>query len=140
MQIKIKKLHPDVQLPSYAHPGDAGLDLFSLEKYTLQPGERKLFPLGFSLEFEPGYVALLQGKSGLAKKHGIQSLAGVCDAGYRGEYSIILINLGNEPYTFEPGHKLGQLLIVPVMQVALEETTELSDTSRSEGGFGSTGK
>ena len=116
-------------MPSYAHPGDAGLDLFCLEQCTLQPGERKSFPLGFALEFPEGNVALLKGKSGLAKNHGIQALAGVCDASYRGEYTIILINLGAEPYTFELGHKIGQLLIVPVMQVTLEETTELSDTS-----------
>jgi len=140
MQIKVKKLNPDAILPNYAHPGDAGLDLFSLETYKLKPQERKAFATGITIELESGYVSLVKDKSGLAAKYGLHTLAGVIDAGYRGEYKIILINHGNQTYTINQGDKIAQLLIMPVVQVEIKETDELSDTSRNTGGFGSTGK
>ena len=140
MKVKIKKLNPEATIPSYAHPGDVGLDLHSLENYELKPGERKIFDLGFALEFESGYVAMIKDKGGLPKNAGLHTMGGVFDAGYRGEYNVNLINLSDTPYKIEKGDKLAQLIIIPVTQVELEETQNLSDSSRGDGRFGSTGK
>jgi dUTP pyrophosphatase len=140
MKIKIKKLHPDAVLPNYAHPGDVGLDMYSLEDYDLQPGERHLFPVGFALEFENGYAAIVKDKGSLPKNAGIHTMGGVFDAGYRGEYNAYLINLGSETYSIKKGDKIAQLIIYPVAIADLEEVEELSDSERGEGRFGSTGR
>lgn len=140
MEIKIKRLDKEAILPSYAHPGDVGMDLFSLEDYVLKPGERKIFPVGFALEFEEGYAAIVKDKGSLPKNGGIHTMGGVFDAGYRGEYNAMLINLGSEPYRIEKGHKIAQLVIIPVASAKLKEVDELSTSSRGEGRFGSTGK
>lgn len=140
MKIKVKKLDPAAVLPSYAHPGDVGLDLYSMEDYILKPGERRVFPVGFALEFPAGYAAIVKDKSSLPKNAGIHAMGGVFDAGYRGEYNVQLINLGQEPYKIEKKHKIAQLVIFPVAIAELEEAAELSDTSRGHGRFGSTGK
>jgi dUTP pyrophosphatase len=140
MILKIKKLNPEAKLPSYAHPGDVGLDLFSLEDYDLKPGERKVFFVGFALEFPVGFAAIVKDKSGLPNKAGIHTMGGVYDAGYRGEYNVNLINLGQEGYHISKGDKIAQLVIFPVEIAKLEEVMELSDSSRGEGRFGSTGK
>ena len=140
MEIKIKKLVPDLKVPSYAHPGDVGLDLFSLEDYGLQPGERRIFPVGFALEFPIGYAAIVKDKSSLPKNGGVHTMGGVFDAGYRGEYNVNLINLGSAAYQIKTGDKIAQLLIVPVEIAQIEEVTELSETSRGTGNFGSTGR
>lgn len=140
MQIKIKKLHPLAKLPHYAHPGDVGLDLFALEGRTIQPGERALFNVGFALEFPHGYAAIVKDKSSLPKIAGLHCLGGVFDAGYRGEYNVLLVNLGQEPYTVEAGQKIAQLVIVPVVIAELTEVAELSESERGTGSFGSTGK
>ncbi|OGH87459.1 MAG: hypothetical protein A3J93_02915 [Candidatus Magasanikbacteria bacterium RIFOXYC2_FULL_42_28] len=140
MQIKIKRLKPDAILPTYAHPGDVGMDLYSLEDYNLQPGERKIFFVGFALEFETGYAAIVKDKSSLPKNGGIHTMGGVFDAGYRGEYNVQLINLGQEPYKIETGHKIAQLIIYPVAIAELQEVNELTEAQRGLGSFGSTGK
>lgn len=141
MKVQIKKIHEDAKLPNYAHLGDVGMDLYSREEtYTLQPGERKHFMVGFALEFPVGYAAIVKDKSSLPKEHGIHVLGGVYDAGFRGEYNVCLINLGSEPAIIEKGRKIAQLLIIPVAIVELEETDTLSESSRGEGKFGSTGK
>lgn len=140
MIIKYKRLHPHAKMPRYAHPGDAGMDLFAIEPLTLEPGERKVVPLGFSLELEEGYAAIVKDKSGLAKEHGLHNLAGVCDAGYRGEYSILLINLGDAPVSIAAGQKIAQLVILAIPQVEMIESEELAASARADGGFGSTGK
>ena len=140
MRIRIKKLHANAITPTYAHPGDVGLDLCSLEDYTLQPGERKIFSLGFTLEFPDGYAAIVKDKGSLPKNGGGHTMGGVFDAGFRGEYNVNLINLGAEPYPIEKGHKLAQLVIMPVVRAELEAADELSETSRGAGAFGSTGK
>ena len=139
LRIKIKKLKPQARLPEYAHPGDVGLDLFSLEDCTLAPGERHIFPLGFALEFPFGYAAIVKDKSSISKS-GLHTFGGVFDAGYRGEYNVGLVNLSPQPYRFEKGHKLAQLIIFPVAIAEFEETDMLSATSRGAGQFGSTGK
>ncbi len=140
MKIKIKKLDPEAKLPSYAHPGDAGLDLFSLEDYELKPGERRIFPVGFALEFPTGYVAMVKDKSSLPKNGGLHTMGGVFDAGYRAEYNVNLINLGQEPYQIKRGDKIAQLVIFPVAIAELQEVETLSDSSRGAGNFGSTGR
>lgn len=140
MKIKIKKLHPGAKLPTYAHPGDVGMDLYSLEDYDLKPGERKIFPVGFALEFSEGYAAIVKDKSSLPMKAGLHTMGGVFDAGYRGEYNVNLVNLGQETYRIEKGDKIAQLVIYPVMIASLEEVAVLSESSRGEGRFGSTGQ
>ncbi len=140
MEIKIKKINPEAKLPSYAHSGDVGLDLYSLEDCVLKPGERKVFFVGFAMEFSEGYAAIVKDKSGLPKNHGIHTMGGVYDAGYRGEYNVNLINLSSEPYEIKKGDKIAQLVIFPVVIAKLMEVSELSETSRGEGRFGSTGK
>lgn len=140
MEVKVKRLKPNAKLPTYAHPGDVGMDLYSLETYDLAPGERKIFWFGFALEFSTGYAAIVKDKSSLPLNGGIHTMGGVFDAGYRGEYNANLINLGNQPYHITTGDKLAQLLIIPVAHVTLTETDTLSNSTRGTDGFGSTGK
>ncbi len=140
MELRIKKLNKETKLPTYAHPGDVGLDLYSMEELVLNPGQRHIFFVGFALEFPEGHAAIVKDKSGLPKNFGIHTMGGVFDAGYRGEYNVNLVNLGNEPYHIHKGDKIAQLVIFPVVIAKLIEATELSDTSRGEGRFGSTGK
>ncbi len=139
VRIRCKRLHVDVKLPSYAHPGDAGMDLFSRELRTLEQGEPHLFRLGFSLELPPGFVAFIKDKSGLALK-GLHTMGGVIEHTYRGEYGVILNNVTEKEYLVRPGDKIAQLVILPVATAEIEEATELSETSRGPGGFGSTGR
>lgn len=139
LTVKIKKLKAEAKTPSYAHFGDAGLDLFSLEDKILQPGERHLFYLGFALEFSEAYVALVKDKGGPPVKFGLHTMAGVFDSSYRGEYNVALINLGGEPYKVEQGDKIAQLVILPCERAELTEVEELSPTTRGEGRLGSTG-
>lgn len=140
MEIKVKRLKAKAKLPTYAHPGDVGMDLYSLEAHDLAPGERRIFWLGFALEFSDGYAAIVKDKSSLPLNGGVHTMGGVFDAGYRGEYNVNLINLGNAVYHIEAGDKIAQLVITPVVRATLSEVTELSDSARGTGGFGSTGK
>ena len=138
--IKVKRLHPEAKLPYYDHPGDAGLALHSVEGKVLAPGERYSFDTGVGMEFPEGFVGLIMDRSGLASKHGIKTMGGVGDAGYRGSYHVIMVNLSGESYEVQKGDKIAQMLIMPVARVTVEEVTELSDTSRGAAGFGSTGR
>ena len=142
MKLKVKKLVDDAVLPKYAHPGDAGLDLFAVEANTLEPGVTGLVKTGISLELPEGTEAQVRPRSGLALKHSVTVLnsPGTIDEGYRGEVGVIMINHGSEPFHIEKGMKIAQMLIKPVYTVEVEEAVELSGTSRGEGGFGSTGK
>ena len=139
LEVKIKRLNPEAKLPSYAHPGDAGLDLYSLEEATIPPGGHHRFCNGFALEFPEGYAAIVKDKGGISKA-GLHTLGGVFDAGFRGECNVHLVNLSGKPYTFEKGDKVAQLVIVPVAHARLVETETLADSSRGLGQFGSTGK
>jgi dUTP pyrophosphatase len=140
MKIKIKRLKDNAKMPKYAHPGDVGLDLFSMEEKTLQPSERHIFHCGFALEFDAGYAAIVKDKGSVPHKYGLHTMGGVFDAGYRGEYNVMLVNLGKETVTIEPGQKIAQLIIYPVVIADLEEVDELTDSSRGEGRLGSTGR
>jgi dUTP pyrophosphatase len=140
MRIKIKKIHPDAIIPKYAHAGDAGLDLCTVEAFELEPGERKSIPLGIAIEIPEGYVGLMWDKSGLSHKYGIKSFGGVIDSGYRGEWHAGVMNLSDKYFKFEKGQKIIQLLIQKIEYVDFEEVSELSDSARGEGGLGSTGR
>ena len=139
MRIKIKKLKEGAKLPKYHHPGDVGMDMYAMETVTIPPMGHHRFWHGFALEFPAGYSALIMDKSSISGA-GLTHMGGVYDAGYRGEYNTLLVNLSDKSYTFEKGDKVSQLVIVPVEIVELEETDTLSESARGEGGFGSTGK
>lgn len=139
MEIKIKKLHPETKLPTYAHPGDVGMDMYTVEEKTLQPGESHVFECGFAMEFPTGYAAIVKDKGSISKM-GLHTFGGVYDAGYRGSYNAGLINHTKKPITIEKGQKVAQLVIYPVIIADLTEVDELSDSSRGDGKFGSTGK
>ncbi len=139
MKISIQKLHPDAKIPAFAHPGDAGLDLYSVENMVLAPGERRSVPTGIAIALPDGYVSLVWDKSGPSHKFGVKTLGGVLDSGYRGEYLIGLINLGQADFEIKVGQKIAQLLIQKVEHPDIEEVAELSETARGAGGFGSTG-
>lgn len=139
MEIRIKKLRPDAIVPRYAHDGDAGIDLYCIEDVTIVPGERALVGTGLSMEIPKGFVSLLWDRSGLAAKKGLHVLGGVIDATYRGEYKVILINLGSETVMLHKGERVAQMLLQEVAHATITEVEELSETARGEGGFGSTG-
>ena len=140
MEIKVKKIDARAKLPSYAHPGDAGLDVYALDDVTIPPGERKTIATGIALAIPDGYVALVWDKGGLAFKFGLKSLGGVLDAGYRGELVVCLLNTSQESFTFKSGEKVAQLLIQSVERAILNEVNELDSTPRADGRWGSTGK
>lgn len=139
MTLRLKKLSPTATLPKYIHPHDAGMDLYSCETLTIGPGERKLIPTGIAMAIPSGYVGLIWDKSGIATNHGLKTMAGVIDSGYRGEIKILIHNLSNQPYTVQAGEKIAQILIQPIVHNEIIEVSELDDTSRGKGGFGSTG-
>jgi dUTP pyrophosphatase len=138
MELKIRRIHPEAKLPSYGHKGDAGLDLFSCADYVLGAGEVKAIQTGIKVAIPRGYVGLIWDKSGISLK-GVHRLAGVVDAGYRGEVQVVMINLGNAPYEIKKGMKIAQILIQPINEVEVIEAEDLDDTLRGEDGFGSTG-
>ena len=139
MELKIKRLDKNIELPKYAHQGDAGFDLRSLEDVLLKKGGKVIVPTGLSMEIPEGYVGLVWDRSGLAAKNSIHCLAGVIDSYYRGEIKIVLINLGKEDFQIEKGMRIAQMLIQPIMTIELKEVKDLNETKRAEGGFGSTG-
>ncbi|MBS3165720.1 dUTP diphosphatase [Candidatus Woesearchaeota archaeon] len=139
-KIKVKKISPTAILPKYALPGDAGMDIYSNESMILLPGERKLVPTGISMSIPTGFVGLIWDKSGIAGNHGLKTMGGVIDSGYRGEIKVVLHNLSDKPFHIEQGAKIAQMLIQTVEQKKIEEVNELDETSRGESGFGSTGK
>jgi dUTP diphosphatase len=141
VKLLVKRLSLTSTLPAYARPGDAGLDLYSAVAVSLEPGESKLVGTGISIELPPNTEAQVRPRSGLALKQGITVLntPGTIDHGYRGEVGVILINHGRTRFDIKPGMKIAQMVIAPFVTVTVEETEELSTTSRGAGGFGSTG-
>ena len=138
---KVLRSDPAAQLPAYAHPGDAGMDVRSVENVTLAPGARALVRTGLVLMLPPDAEAQVRPRSGLALKHGVTVLntPGTIDAGYRGEVGVILVNHGTEPFAVEKGMKVAQLVVAPVAQAAVVEVAEVDETERGAGGFGSSG-
>ena len=139
VEVRILKLHEDMTTPHYAHVGDAAFDLRSAEELVLKPGQRYTVKSGIKVAIPNGYFGLIKDRSGYAHKKGIHCLAGVIDSGYRGEIGIVMINLGKQDFEITRDMKVAQMLIMPVAQANLVETDDLDDSSRSEGGFGSTG-
>lgn len=146
MTIKLKKLTETAQVPTYSTENSAGLDLRAdiKEAMTLYPGERVLIPTGLSMEIPSGKVGLVCSRSGLAIKHGIAVLnaPGIIDADFRGEIKVILINLGTQNkdlFVIRPNDRIAQLAITDYNYVNFSVTTELTETQRGEGGFGSSG-
>ncbi|MBL7995973.1 dUTP diphosphatase [bacterium] len=139
--LKIQRIHPDAKLPEYAHPGDAGLDLFSIEETVIKPGESKVIGTGIIIELPENTEAQIRPRSGLALKHQITVLnsPGTIDHGYRGQIGVILINHGNKTFTVESGMKIAQMVITPVLSVNIVDSKDLTESKRGEGGFGSTG-
>lgn len=142
VDIQIRRLDPALPLPSYAHPGDAGADLYAAVDVTLGPGERQLVPTGIALALPEGYVALVHPRSGLAYRHGLSivNAPGTIDAGYRGEVQVCLVNLDTtKPVRLARGDRIAQLVIQRFETARLVEVDELSETERGSGGYGSTG-
>ena len=142
LQVQLKMLDPDLEAPSYAHPGDAGADLRAREDVVLQPGERKLVPTGVAIALPNGFVALIHPRSGLATKHGltIVNAPGTVDAGYRGEISVTLLNTdANHSIELRRGDRIAQMVIQRVEYAQFIPVNELSGSVRGAGGFGSTG-
>ena len=141
IELPIRRLDPTVSLPTYAHPGDAGLDLATSQALRLEPGERVTAPTGLSVAVPDGWVGLVHPRSGLAGKHGITvaNAPGTIDAGYRGELKVLLVNLGDRAVDIPAGDRIAQLLLQPVGRATLVEVDDLDDTVRGVGGFGSTG-
>ncbi len=141
MRLLISKIDPTAQLPTYAHPGDAGMDGRSIETLTLPPGGRALVHTGLAFQLPPNAEAQVRPRSGLALKYGVTVLnaPGTIDAGYRGEVGVILANFGTEPFTVEKGMKIAQIVVGPLAQAEIVEVASLDATDRGAGGFGSTG-
>lgn len=140
--VQIRRLDPDLPVPSYAHPGDAGADLFAREDVTLAPGARRLVPTGVAIALPEGYVALVHPRSGLAHKQGLSivNAPGTVDAGYRGEIQVCLINLDpHQPITLKRGDRIAQLVIQQFTSARFVEVDDLPDSVRGAGGYGSTG-
>jgi dUTP pyrophosphatase len=142
VEVLITRLDPDLPLPAYEHPGDAGLDLRARTDVSLAPGARALVPTGVAIALPPGCVALVCPRSGLALRHGVGlvNAPGVIDAGYRGEISVILVNHDlHDVVHLRRGDRIAQLLIQRVESASLVEVSDLPGSHRGAGGFGSTG-
>ena len=144
VSVKVRRVRPsDLPLPRYQTALSAGMDLLAdlTEEVTLQSLERRLIPTGLSLELPPGYEAQIRPRSGLALKQGLTCLntPGTIDADYRGEVGVLLINLSKDPVVLKRGDRIAQMVVAPTVQASLIEVDVLTQTSRGEGGFGSTG-
>jgi len=144
MILKIYRMPHNKFVPEYKTEGAAGMDLCAAitEPVTLKPLERYLVPTGLKIELEHGYEAQIRPRSGLSIKHGISLIncVGTVDEDYRGEVCVGVVNLSNDEYTIQPDERIAQMIIAKVEQAKIEVVTELSETARGEGGFGSTGK
>lgn len=142
--LKIERLPHNKVLPEYKTEGAAGMDLCAAisEPVTLKPLERTLIPTGLKIELEHGYEAQIRPRSGMSIKHGITLIncVGTIDEDYRGEVCVAVVNVSNEEYTIQPQERIAQMVIAKYEQAKIEVVTELSDTVRGAGGFGSTGK
>ncbi|AXQ54293.1 dUTP diphosphatase [Streptomyces albidoflavus] len=142
LDLRVRRLHPEVPLPAYGNPGDAGADLCTTEPAVLAPGERAVLPTGIAIALPEGYAAFVHPRSGLAARCGLAlvNAPGTIDAGYRGEIKVIVVNLDpRESVRFERFDRIAQLVVQQVETVRFHEVSELPGSVRAEGGFGSTG-
>lgn len=144
LSVPVLRIDPALPLPSYAHPGDAGADLYAREDALLRAGGgRALVPTGVAVAIPPGHAGFVQPRSGLALRHGVTCLntPGLIDAGYRGELAVLLVNTDpTEDYMVRRGDRVAQLVVQAVEEVALEPVEELPSAARGAGGFGHTGR
>ena len=142
VEVLVQRLDPGLPLPTYEHPGDAGMDLRSRNDVSIEPGGRCLVPTGIAIAMRPGFAAFVHPRSGLALRHGVTVLnaPGTIDAGYRGEISVILVNHDRfESFVILRGDRIAQLVVLSVASVTPAEVSELPGSHRGDGGFGSTG-
>lgn len=140
IELPVRRLRPDAQVPTRAYAGDAGIDLAACERVELAPGERALVPTGLAVAIPVGYAGYVQPRSGLATKHGISivNTPGLVDSGYRGELLVNLLNTDpREPFVVEPGMRIAQLVVLAVPDVEPVEVEELPESERGDRGFGS---
>jgi len=142
LKLKIHKVDKDLPTPKYSHAGDAGMDIYAVEQGVLTPGEYRLFSTGIKVAIPEGHEIQIRPRSGLALKHGISivNAPGTIDFGYRGMIGVVLINLGKETFEVKRGDRIAQMVLKRVEQAEVIEVEELDDTTRGEGGYGSTGK
>lgn len=140
MKLQVKTLTADAKLPSFANEHDAGMDLYANQTVTIEAHERAVVSTGIAVAIPVGYVGLVWDKSGMATKYGLTTLAGVIDAGYRGEVLIAIYNTSNQAFVAEAGKKIAQLLIQPILRCTIEKAEELPESERGEKGFGSSGE
>ena len=136
--IRVKRLVPDIKLPTYAHPDDAGMDLYSAEDKVIAPGEHCTIKTGVAIAVPKGFVGLIWDKSGIAK-NGLKTMGGVLDSNYRGEIILILKNVSDKAYEVKKNNKIAQLLIQPIVNNQVVEVSDLDATDRGDKGLGSTG-
>ena len=142
MNLHVRRLDSRAVLPTRAHDGDAGLDLYALDDSSLAPGERASIPTGVAVEIPDGHAGLVLPRSGLALRHGIAlvNAPGLIDAGYRGEVRVLLLNTDrSQPFEISAGDRIAQLLVIRTEVASVVEAEELSVTARGAGGFGSSG-
>lgn len=142
MKLRVMRLDAEAQLPSRAHPGDAGLDLHAVEAAVLEPGERASIGTGIAVEIPTGHAGLVLPRSGLAARHGISvvNAPGLIDAGYRGEVRVLLLNTDpREPFEVVPGARIAQLVVIAVELAVAVDMESLEASERGAGGFGSSG-
>ncbi|TMK71349.1 MAG: dUTP diphosphatase [Actinobacteria bacterium] len=143
MELRVRRLREEAKLPSRAHDGDAGLDLYAAVSATIDPGERATVATGIAIEVPAGHAGLVLPRSGLAARHGIAlvNAPGLIDAGYRGEIKVLLLNTDRtEPFEISVGDRIAQLVLTPVAEADTVEVAELAGSARGEGGFGSSGR
>ncbi len=143
MELPISRLRADATLPTRAHDGDAGLDLYAAEAATIEPGDRATVATGIAVEIPAGFTGLVLPRSGLAARHGIAlvNAPGLIDSGYRGEIRVLLLNTDRrDRFEVSPGDRIAQLVLTPVADVEPLEVAELATSVRGEGGFGSSGR
>ncbi len=145
IDLPVLRLDPDLPMPAYAHPGDAGADLFAAEDVKLPPGGRAVVGTGVAVAVPEGYAAFVHPRSGLAARHGVTlvNAPGTIDAGYRGEIRVVLYNTNTdqaEPFVVRRGDRIAQLVVQPVARARFQAVTALPPSPRGDGGFGSTGR
>ncbi len=139
MKLKVKKLREDSKLPTHGHPGDAGIDFYTIETVIFTPGAQEKVHTGVAIEIPEGHVGLIWDKSSISFNMGLKIFGGVIDAGYRGELIMCLLNSSNKEIVLEKGHKIAQMIIQKFEHCDIVEVEELSDTVRGYGREGSTG-
>jgi len=143
MELRVERLKPEATLPTRAHPGDAGLDLYACEAAHIGPGERWSVGAGLAVEIPEGHAGLVLPRSGLAMRHGIAlvNAPGLIDAGYRGEVRVLLLNTDPaETFRVEAGDRIAQLVVAPIALAEPVEVEGLGESTRGDGGFGSSGR